>query len=45
MRPFQDWRNKEAEIIENDMVRRGLGRKIVGTNDYKDVNDFKEKKL
>ncbi|MDN5652564.1 MAG: plasmid recombination protein, partial [Lactococcus lactis] len=44
VRPFQDWRNKEAEIIENDMVRRGLGRKIVGTNDYKDVNDFKEKK-
>lgn len=44
VRPFQDWRNKEAEIIEKEMVRRGLGRKIVGTNDYKDVNDFKEKK-
>lgn len=44
VRPFEDWRNKEAEIIANEMTRRGLGRKFVGTNNYKDVNDFKEKK-
>lgn len=44
VRPFQDWRNKEAEILGKEMESRGLGRKFVGTNDYKDVNDFKEKK-
>lgn len=44
VRPFQDWRNKEAEILGKQLESRGLGRKLVGTNDYKDVNDFKEKK-
>ena len=31
-------------VLENLMKERGIERKLVGTNDYKDVNDYKEKK-
>src|SRR5699024_11961042 len=29
---------------EQKLLERGIERKIVGTNEYKDVNDYKEKK-
>lgn len=44
VRPFQDWRDKEVSILAEKLQERGIERKLVGTNDYKDVNDFKEKK-
>lgn len=43
-RPFQDWREKEVEILAKKLQQRGIERKLVGTNEYKDMNDFKEKK-
>lgn len=43
VRPFQDWREKEASILTGKLQERGLARKFVGTNYYKDVNEFKEK--
>lgn len=43
-RPFENWREKEMAVLENLMKERGIERKLVGTNDYKDVNDYKEKK-
>lgn len=44
VRPFQDWREKEASILTEKLQERGLARKFVGTNYYKDVNEFKENK-
>lgn len=43
-RPFDDWREKEVLLLEKLLLERGIERKIVGTNDYKDVNEYKEKK-
>lgn len=43
-RPFQDWREKEVDLIADKLKERGIERKLVGTNDYKDVNDYKERK-
>ncbi|AQL55329.1 plasmid recombination enzyme (plasmid) [Enterococcus faecalis] len=43
-RPFQDWREKEVDLIADKLKERGIERKLVGTNDYKDVNDYKIKK-
>lgn len=43
-RPFDDWREKEVQLLENKLKERGIERKFVGTNDYKDVNEYKEKK-
>ena len=43
-RPFHDWREKEVELIAEKLKVRGIERKLVGTNDYKDVNDYKERK-
>lgn len=43
VRPFQDWREKEVAILAEKLSERGIERKLVGTNNYKDVNDFKEK--
>ena len=43
-RPFEDWREKEVQLLEQKLLERGIERKIVGTNEYKDVNDYKEKK-
>ena len=43
-RPFEDWREKEVLLLEKLLLERGIERKIVGTNEYKDVNDYKEKK-
>lgn len=43
-RPFDDWRDNEVQSLEKKLQERGIERKIVGTNQYKDVNDYKEKK-
>lgn len=42
-RPFQDWREKEVTFLEEKINERGIERVLVGTNEYKDVNEFKEK--
>lgn len=44
VRPFEDWREKEVHLLEKLLLERGIERKIVGTNEYKDVNEYKEKK-
>jgi len=43
-RPFDDWRNHEVLLLEKMLKERGIERELVGTNEFKDVNDFKEKK-
>lgn len=43
-RPFKDWRDKEVNLVAELLQERGIERKLVGTNDYKDVNEYKEKK-
>src|SRR5699024_976435 len=43
-RPFDDWREKEVQLLEKKLKEHGIERKFVGTNDYKDVNEYKEKK-
>src|SRR5699024_3452704 len=43
-RPFEDGREKEVQLLEQKLLERGIERKIVGTNEYKDVNDYKEQK-
>lgn len=43
-RPFADWREKEVGLISEIMQELDIDRKIVGTNLYKDVNDYKVKK-
>src|SRR5699024_252367 len=43
-RPFDDWREKEVQSLEALLKERGIERKLVGTNEYKDVNEYKEKK-
>lgn len=42
-RPFEDWRDKEVAVLEKLLQERGHERKLVGTNDFKDVNEYKEK--
>lgn len=42
-RPFDDWREKEVQLLEEKLLDRGIERKLVGTNSYKDVNEYKEK--
>ena len=44
IRPFDNWREKEVLLLEKLLLERGIERKIVGTNEYKDVNEYKEKK-
>lgn len=44
MRPFDDWREKEVRSLEKILQEHGIERKLVGTNEYKDVNEYKEKK-
>lgn len=43
-RPFDQWREKEVRLLEEKLNEHGIGRKLVGKNNYKDVNDYKEKK-
>lgn len=43
-RPFDQWREKEVGLLEKRLAERGIERKLVGTNEYKDVNEYKEKK-
>lgn len=43
-RPFDDWREKEVKILEEMLKERGIERKLVSSNNYKDVNEYKEKK-
>lgn len=43
-RPFDDWREKEVQLLEKVLKECGIERKLVGTNEYKDVNEYKEKK-
>lgn len=43
-RPFADWREKEVNLISELLQDLDIDRKIVGTNHYKDVNDYKIKK-
>ena len=43
-RPFNDWRAKEVDLVADLLQKRGIERKLVGTNEYKDVNEYKDKK-
>jgi len=43
-RPFEDWREKEVQLLEKMLNERGIERVLVGTNEYKDVTEYKEKK-
>ncbi|MBY7131359.1 plasmid recombination protein [Bacillus sp. 8YEL33] len=43
-RPFDDWREKEVNLLGEMLKERSIERKIVGTNDYKDVREYKERK-
>lgn len=43
IRPFMDWREKEVDLLEKLLNERGIERKIVGTNEYKDVNEYKQR--
>ena len=43
-RPFDDWREKEVNFVTELLKSRDIDRKFVGTNEYKDVNEYKEKK-
>lgn len=42
-KPFANWVEGELSEIEKLMNEVGIERKRVGTNDYKDVNEYKEK--
>lgn len=42
-RPFDDWREKEVQLLEKLLEERGIERKHVGKNEYRDVNEFKAK--
>lgn len=44
VRPFDDWRENEVNLVADLLKKRGIERKLVGTNQYKDVNDYKVKK-
>lgn len=44
IRPFEHWREQEVQFLEKSLQERGIERKLVGTNEYKDVNEYKEKK-
>lgn len=44
VRPFEHWREQEVQFLEKLLQERGIERKLVGTNNYKDVNEYKEKK-
>lgn len=39
---FQDFRNAELEILEKKLNELGMERKLVGTNDIKDMQTYKE---
>ncbi len=41
-RPFNDWREKEVDLVADLLQKRGIERKLVGTNEYKDVNEYKK---
>src|SRR5690625_3824741 len=43
-RPFQDWRENEVSLLAEMLKERGIERKFVGKNEYKDVNEYKQKK-
>lgn len=43
-RPFDEWRNKEVQLLEKMLKERGIERNLVGTNTYRDVRTFKEQK-
>ncbi|PHC35808.1 plasmid recombination enzyme [Bacillus toyonensis] len=43
-RPFDDWREKEVNLLGEMLKERSIERKIVGTNDYKDVREYKDRK-
>ena len=36
---------KEVKILEEMLKERGIERKLVGSNNYKDVNEYKEKRI
>lgn len=43
-RPFAEWRENEVAEIEKLMNEVSIKRKLVGTNEYDDVNEYKEMK-
>lgn len=43
-RLFDDWREKEVQLLEKILQEHGIERKLVGPNVYKDINEYKEKK-
>lgn len=43
-RPFAKWRENEVGYLEQMLNERGIERKMVGTNEYEDTIDYKEKK-
>lgn len=43
MQPFEAWRQKELNILEEKLKTRGVERKLVGTNEHKDLHTFKRR--
>lgn len=41
--PFEAWKNSEIAVLERLMNERGIEREEVGTNEYEDTNELKEK--
>src|SRR5699024_1678380 len=39
-RPFQDWRENEVNLLAEKLQERGIERKFVGKNEYKDKKDL-----
>src|SRR5699024_12218233 len=43
-RPFEDWREKEVQLLEHKLLEHGIEHTIVGLKEFKDVIDKKKKK-
>lgn len=43
-KPYLKWREQEVALLEEKLNEKGVKRKIVGSNEYKDVNDYKQQK-
>ncbi len=43
-RPFDQWRNAEVKLIENILNEHDIERKLVGTNNYEDLDEYQVKK-
>lgn len=43
-RPFDQWREREVGFLEKRLAERGIERKLVGKNNYADVQEYKKER-